>query len=339
MQTVTRRVVLGTAAALPLSAPFINHALAAEFTFKVGHGLAPDHPTNIRLNEAAANVAKGTNGRMELRVFPANQLGGETDMLNQVRSGALEVFLIGGLVVSSVVPMAALDGTGFVFKNFNQVWPAMDGELGAFIRNAMMQQSNLYFPRTIWDLGFRQITNSVRPINTVADLAGMKLRVPGAAAYVDLFKALGASPVNMQFPEVYSAMQTHIVDGQENPLALIATSRFYEVQKHCSLTNHMWNGFWVLINGRAWQRLPSNLQEIVENNFNAAGLKQRQDLAGLEASYHETIAKGGVTVNDKPDTDSFRARLKSVGYYADVRRKLGDKALALLEAASGTSLG
>ena len=80
----------------------------------------------------------------------------------------------------------------------------------------------------------------------------MKLRVPGAAAYVDLFKALGAAPVNMQFPEVYSAMQTHIVDGQENPLALISTSRFYEVQKYCSLTNHIWNGFWVLINSRAW---------------------------------------------------------------------------------------
>ena len=192
MQPVTRRAVLGTAAALPLSAPFINHALAAEFTFKVAHGLFPDHPTNIRLNEAAANVAKETNGRMELRIFPANQLGGESDMLNQVRSGAIETFLIGGLVISSVVPMAALDGTGFAFNNFGQVWKAMDGELGAFIRTAMMAQSNIYFPRTIWDLGFRQITNSVRPVNSVADIAGMKLRVPGAAAYVDLFKALGA---------------------------------------------------------------------------------------------------------------------------------------------------
>ena len=339
MQPVTRRAVLGTAAALPLSAPFINHALAAEFTFKVAHGLFPDHPTNIRLNEAAANVAKETNGRMELRVFPANQLGGESDMLNQVRSGAIETFLIGGLVISSVVPMAALDGTGFAFNNFGQVWKAMDGELGAFIRTAMMAQSNIYFPRTIWDLGFRQITNSVRPVNSVADIAGMKLRVPGAAAYVDLFKALGAAPVNMQFPEVYSAMQTHIVDGQENPLALISTSRFYEVQKYCSLTNHIWNGFWVLINSRAWQRLPANLQEIVENNFNAAGLKQRQDLAGLETTYHETMAKGGITFNDKPDTESFRAKLKSGGYYTDVRKKLGDKAFALLEAASGTSLG
>jgi TRAP-type transport system periplasmic protein len=339
MHPVTRRVVLGTAVAVPLSAPFINHGLAAEFSYKIAHGLFPDHPTNIRLNEVAANVAKETDGRVEFKVFPANQLGGESDMLNQVRSGAIEVFLIGGLVISSVVPMAALDGTGFAFKDFGQVWKAMDGELGAFIRNAMMEQSNIYFPRTIWDLGFRQITNSVRPVNTVADLAGMKLRVPGAAAYIDLLKALGAAPVNMQFPEVYSAMQTHIVDGQENPLALIATSRFYEVQKYCSLTNHIWNGFWVLINRRAWQRLPGNVQEIVEKNFNAAGLKQRDDLAKLESTYHETMAKGGITFNDHPDTDSFRAKLKSVGYYAEVRKKLGDKAFALLEAASGTTLG
>jgi tripartite ATP-independent transporter DctP family solute receptor len=338
MQPVTRRVVLGTAAALPLSAPFIRHARAADFVFKVGSGLLADHPTTIRFNEAATNIARDSNGRMELRVFPGGQLGGEADMLNQVRSGAIEIFPIGGLVISSVVPMAALDGTGFAFKDYGQVWAAMDGELGAFIRAAIMEQSPLYVTSKIWDLGFRQITNSVRPINSLNDLSGMKIRVPSAAAYIDLFKALGASPVDMQYPEVYTALQTHIVDGQENPLALIATSRFYEVQKYCAMTNHMWNGFWCLVNARAWRRLPSDLQEIAEKNINAAGLAQRQDLANLEATYHDTMAKAGIAFN-KPETDSFRARLRSSGYYAEARRKLGEKAWALLEAAGGSALG
>jgi tripartite ATP-independent transporter DctP family solute receptor len=330
--------VLGTAAALPLSAPFIRHARAADFVFKVATGLLPDHPTNIRLGEAATNIARDSGGRMELRLFPSSQLGGEADLLHQVQSGAVEIFTIGGLVISSVVPMAALDGVGFAFKNYGQVWPAMDGELGGFLRKAIMDGSPLYVTSKIWDLGFRQITNSVRPINTLDDLQGMKIRVPSAAAYIELFKALGASPVDMQYPEVYPALQTHIVDGQENPLALAATSHFYEVQKYCAMTNHMWNGFWCLINARAWRRLPSDLQEIAERDLNAAGLKQRQDLADLEVTYHDTMAKAGMLFNT-PDTTSFRARLRTSGYYAAARKKLGEKAWALLEAAGGAPLG
>jgi TRAP-type C4-dicarboxylate transport system substrate-binding protein len=189
--------MLGTAAALPLGAPFIRHARAAEFMFKAATGLLPDHPTNVRLIEAAAAIAHDSNGRLEIRVFPSSQLGGEADLLHQVQSGAVEIFPIGGFVISAVVPMAALDGVGFAFKSYDQVWPAMDGELGGFIRAAIMEGAPLYVTRTIWDLGFRQITNSVRPINTLADLQGMKIRVPSAAAYIELFKALGASPVDM----------------------------------------------------------------------------------------------------------------------------------------------
>jgi tripartite ATP-independent transporter DctP family solute receptor len=338
MVLIERRQVLRTAAAATaLSAPFIRRARAADFTFKAATGLAPNHPTNIRLQEAADAIAKETDGRMVIRVFPNAQLGGEVDLLNQVRSGAVEMYLIGGLVISAVVPMAALDGTGFAFTDYKQVWPAMDGKLGAYIRAAIMK-SNLYVTETIWDLGFRQITNSVRPINTLADLSGMKIRVPGAAAYSDLFKALGAAPANIQYPEVYSALQTHIVDGQENPLGLIVTSKFYEVQKYCSFTNHMWNGFWCLANGRAWRRLPPDLQTITEKHLNAAGKLQRQDLANQDASYRDALVKAGIALNT-PDTTSFRARLKTAGYYDDAKRKFGEEAWALLNEAGGGVLG
>ena len=337
MQAIGRRGLLGTAStalALPL---LPRYAKAAEFTFKVAHGLAENHPTNIRLNEAAAAIAKDSDGRLVFKVFPNNQLGGESDLLNQVRSGAVEVFLIGGLVISSLTPVAALDGTGFAFRGYEQVWPAMDGALGAFVRAALMKV-NLYVTPTIWDLGFRQVTNSARPIKMPADIVGMKIRIPGAQAYGNLFKALGASPASLQFPEVYSALQTHLVDGQENPLALIATSRFYEVQKYCSLTNHMWNGFWVLINARAWRGLPPPLQEIAEKHLNASGLQQRADLAMQEAGYHKTMQDGGVTFNDT-DRSAFQAALSKAGYYANARKIFGEAAWSLLEAASGAQLG
>ena len=319
-----------------LQAPLIRRAHAAEFSFKVGLSLAQSHPTCIRMQAAADTIAKETNGRLELRVFPNSQLGGEVDLLNQVRSGAVEMFPIGGLVISSVVPMAALNGTGFAFKGHDQVWAAMDGPLGAFIRNAIMQ-SGLYVTSRVWDLGFRQITSSTRPITKVEDLAGFKIRVPGAAAYSDVFKALGAAPANIQFPEVYSALQTKIVDGQENPLALIVTSKFYEVQKYCSLTNHLWDGFYCLVNGRAWRRLPPDLQQTLETHVNAAGLAQRADLAGMDAGFRDTLVKAGIAINT-PDVQPFRAKLTAAGYYAEARKRFGDEAWRLLEQAGGGTL-
>ena len=335
--TKRRRLVTALATAPLFSGPFITRARAADFTFKVAHPLAATHPTNIRLKEAADAIAKDSDGRIELKLFPNNQLGGEVDLLNQVRSGAVEMYVIGGLVVSSVVPAAALDGTGFAFKDYSRVWPAADGKLGAYIRTALMQ-ANLYATEKPWDLGFREITSSVRPIRNVDDLAGMKIRVPGAAAYADLFKALGAAPTSIQFNEVYPALQTKIVDGQENPLGLIVTSKFYEVQKFCSLSNHIWQGNWVLINGRVWKSLPANLQAIMEKRLNEAGLAQRKDLASLEQSYRDTMTKAGIQFNDV-DTTSFRNKLKTAGYYVDVRRKFGDEAFKLLEDAAGGPLG
>jgi TRAP-type transport system periplasmic protein len=332
-----RRWFLSGLATAPLwTVPFIRRASAAEFVFKVAHPLAANHPTNLRLKEAADLIAKDSDGRLELRLFPNNQLGGEVDLLNQIRSGAVEMYVIGGLVVSSVVPMAALDGTGFAFRNYSSVWPAVDGKLGALIRSSFMQ-ANLYATEKVWDLGFREITSSVRPIKNVGDLAGMKIRVPGAAAYADLFKALGAAPTSIQFNEVYTALQTKIVDGQENPLGLIVTSKFFEVQKYCSTSNHIWQGNWILINGRAWRGLPPNLQEILEKRMNEAGLAQRKDLAGLEQSYRDTMIKGGIQFNEV-DVDSFRSKLKASDYYTAARQKFGDPAWKTLEDAIGGQL-
>jgi TRAP-type transport system periplasmic protein len=218
MNLIGRRQLLTAIAAAPLSmAPFVRRAAAAEFSLKIAHPLAAAHPTNSRLLEAADSIKKDTDGRVELRIFPNGQLGGEADTLSQLRVGAVEGYVIGGLVVSSLVPAAALDGTGFVFSDASKVWPAIDGKLGEYIRE-VLAKSNLYATRTVWDLGFREITTSVKPIKTVEDLSGLKIRVPSAAAYTSLFRALDAAPTSIQFTDVYPALQTKIVDAQENPL-------------------------------------------------------------------------------------------------------------------------
>lgn len=334
MTSIDRRLFLGGAgaAATLIASPYISRAVAAEFTFKAGTNQVASHPNNIRLKEAFDRILAESNGRLDIKLFPNSQLGGESDLLSQVRSGAIQIFTIGGLVISSVVPVAAINGTAFAFKDYEQVWRAMDGKLGAHIRQHLAK-AGLYTPATMWDLGFRQITNSSRAINKVEDLANLKIRVPGAAAYTNTFKALGAAPVTMQYPEVYSALQTKVVDGQENPLALISTSKFYEVQKFCSLTNHIWDGFWVLINQRSFNRLPDDLKEIAEKNLNKSGLDQRADLAKLDVDLRDEL-KSSMAVN-ATEPASFRQKLVEAGYYTDVRSKYGDEAWNLLQEYSG----
>ena len=130
----------------------------------------------------------------------------------------------------------------------------MDGDLGAYIRGEIAK-ANLVAMDKIWDNGFRQTTSSSKPINHPDDLKGFKIRVPVSPLWTSMFKAFDAAPASINFSEVYSALQTKIVEGQENPLAIISTAKLYEVQKYCSLTNHMWDGFWFLANRRAWERL------------------------------------------------------------------------------------
>jgi TRAP-type C4-dicarboxylate transport system substrate-binding protein len=149
-----------------------------------------------------------------------------------------------------------------------------------------------------------------------------------------MFKAFDASPASINFSEVYSALQTKIVEGQENPLALISTAKLYEVQKYCSLTNHMWDGFWFLANRRAWEAVPEDMRAIVARNINAAAVKERADTAKLNASVREELASKGLVFN-QPDVAPFREKLRSAGFYSEWKGKYGEEAWALLEKSVG----
>src|SRR5206468_9256977 len=163
---------------------------------------------------------------------------------------------------------------------------------------------------------------------------GFKIRVPVSPLWTSMFKAFDAAPASINFSEVYSALQTKIVEGQENPLAIISTAKLNEVQKFCSLTNHMWDGFWFLANRRAWERLPAPIREIAAKHLNAAAVAQRADMAALNVSLqHEITAKG--MVFNSPRTDPFRQKLRSAGYYSEWKNKFGPEAWAILEHATG----
>jgi TRAP-type transport system periplasmic protein len=333
MRTITRRKLLqaGTAAAAGVAAFGIltRRGQAAEFSWRYANNNVAAHPMNVRARAAVERIREQTGGRVDIQIFPNSQLGGDTDMLSQLRAGAIQMFNLSGLILATFVPLASINGIGFAFKDYDQVWGAMDGGLGAFIR-AAVEKSGLYAFASMWDNGYRQVTSSSHPINAPDDLKGFKIRVPVSPLWTSMFKAFGASPASININEAYSAMQTKIVEGQENPLALIDLYKFYEVQRYVSVTNHMWDGFWTLANGRAWAALPSELREIVERNLNDAAVQERADLRALNDSLQGELTKKGMAFNTT-DPDKFRSALRSAGFYAEWKDKYGAEAWAVLE--------
>lgn len=334
--TLSRRSVLRTAAAASVAALPMSQVLAqpkAEFTYKYANNLPVTHPMNLRAKEMAAAILAETKGRVDIQIFPASQLGNDTDMLSQLRAGGIEFFTLSGLILSTLVPGAAITGLGFAFPDYDTVWKALDGDLGAHVRKEI-SKANLVAMDNIWDNGFRQITSSTKPIQTADDLKGFKIRVPVSPMWTSMFKAFDSAPASINFAEVYSALQTKVVDGQENPLAIIDTAKLNEVQKYCSVTNHMWDGFWFLANRRAWDRLPADLRTIVAKHINAAGLKQRTDVAAMNATLQKSLTEKGMVFNNAK-ADTFRNRLRQAGFYTEWKAKFGDEAWALLERYSG----
>jgi TRAP-type transport system periplasmic protein len=334
--TVTRRRLLAGSSltvVASIAVPHIARAQGAQWTYKYANNLPESHPMNTRAREMAAAIKQETNGRFDLQIFPNSQLGSDTDTLSQIRSGGVEFFTLSGLILSTLVPAASINGMGFAFPDYDTVWKAMDGDLGAYIR-AQIAKANLIAMETIWDNGFRQTTTSTKPVQTPDDFRGMKLRVPVSPLWTSMFKALDASPASINFNEVYSALQTKIVDGQENPLAIISTAKLYEVQKYCSLTNHMWDGFWFLANRRAWESLPDEVRGIVAKHINAAGVKEREDVAKLNGTLQQDLAAKGLVFN-RPDPAPFRNKLRAAGFYTDWQGKYGDEAWGLLEKSVG----
>ncbi len=334
---LTRRLFLaGSAAAGAGVLPALARAQAArpaEFRLKLGNDLPLTHSVNVRLKEAIAAIAAESQGRVAIELFPNNQLGSDSDMMSQIRSGALELATFPGTVLSTLIPVTAITGVGFAFSGYDKVWAAMDGVVGNHIR-AAIEKTGLVPFATVWDNGFRQITTSTKPIRTPEDLKGFKIRVPVVPLWVAMFKTLGGAPVSLPLSEAYQALQTKVADGQENPLALIESAKFFEVQKYCSLTNHSWDGFWFVAGGKAWKSVPAELQQVVAKHINAAARRQRDDIARANVDLQKQLEAKGLAFN-AVDNAAFQKALAAGGFYTQAREKFGAEAWALLQPFAG----
>lgn len=320
-------------AALALPA-LVRSARSAEFNYKLGFNTPTNHPVTVQAAAMAERIRVQTDGRVDIRVFPNSQLGGDTDMLSQTRSGALEMRLIPGLVLSVLVPASSIDGIGFAFPDAAAVWRAMDGDLGARVRGQIAKAGLVVMDRT-WDNGFRQVTTTTKPIITADDLEGLNVRVAVGPLRTSMFKAFGSSPTSIDSAETCAALQTRIVEAEENPPVVIDTTRLYEVQKYCSMTNHMWAGYRLLFSRTAWRSLPDDLKTVVASNADQAARDERADVARMNVGSRATLEGKGMIFN-VPDRASFQAALRDAGFYEQWRASHGEEAWALLEKASGS---
>lgn len=327
--SVSRQVFVAGTAATFATIGFVKAAKAAEFDLKWAVDVPPEHPITVRSVEAFARIKAATHGRVSVKTFPASTLGSDPNMISQLRTGALELLAIPGAFLNDLVPLASIENLAYAFPNRDAVFRAMDGDLGAIIRGAIVDKGMYVFDK-IWENGYREITTSTKPIRNVADLAGLKIRVSPGKIRIDTFQSLGASPTPISLSELYTALQTHIVDAQENPLILINQQKFYEVQKYVSLSNHIWSGYWTLANKDVWARLPGDIQTLFNKEMSRAALEARRDNLLLNESVADQLRRRGMKFNDV-DMNSFREKLIGAKYYERWRKEFGEKAWAALE--------
>jgi tripartite ATP-independent transporter DctP family solute receptor len=329
-----RRFGAGSAATFASIAvlPARAFASAPEFTFKWGHATQVNHPLNVSAVRVREAVAKASRGRLAIEVYGNNQLGGDTAMLAQVRSGSIQLYSGYGGIYANVSPLAGIEAVGFAFHNQAEALRVFDGPLGAAIRADLDSKGGLVTFERAWVNGFRQITTSTHPIVTVDDMNGLKIRTPPSRIWVDMFRALGAAPTPINASEMYTALQTHVVDAQENPFAILESYRLYDVQKYLSVTNHMWSNFWVVANAGAYRALPPDLQRLLRDTINEMALVNRRETELSNASLEDKLGRRGMVVN-RVATAPFRAKLKD--FYAAERDQFGAAAWGMLEAGVG----
>ncbi|HLJ23456.1 MAG TPA: TRAP transporter substrate-binding protein [Candidatus Acidoferrales bacterium] len=307
---------------------------AADFELRQFHNQPADSPLDKWLNAMWAAVKTETNGRVQVQTFPDNNklAGGDPAALNMVVSGELDFFTLNGGSIGNLVPASNVQGVLFAFRTPAQVFAALDGDLGDYLREEMKAKGIYAVPKGCFDNGMHEITCATRPIKTVDDLQGLKIRTPDAPIYTEAWKAMGAAPVVANFNKLYETLKSGTAEAQTNPLAVAEFLKLYEVQKYVSMTNHGWSGFNLLANWKLWQRFPSDVQAIIERNAAKFVRQQREELSALNTEFRGKLATQGMTFNDA-DTSSFRPRLAS--YYAHWKETVGERAWSLLEAHVG----
>jgi TRAP-type transport system periplasmic protein len=333
---LSRRLICAGAAA-SLATPMISRlAHAAEITWRVGHVAPLDTPLHRHLLESADAISKRSDGKMALSIIGEGRAGVQSGLLAQVRGGGMEMTVATCTQLAPTLALCSIPSIGFLFGDYASVWPAMDGELGQMIRAQVGSELGVEVLEKIWDFGFRQVTNSARPILTADDLAGLRIRTQIDTDQMDMFRDLNVVPVAIGLPYLRTALEHHQIDGQEGMLPLIEYARLNEVQPYCAMTHHVWDGLWLCINPAAWRRLPDRLQRIVANTLNGAALRQREDSAQMDMSIRDSLTQTGMKFSEV-DQGSFRDLLRAQGHYARIKMKLGEQTWNVVQKAAGVA--
>ncbi|MEN5081652.1 TRAP transporter substrate-binding protein [Bosea sp. TWI1241] len=306
--TITRRTALAGAGAgiglFMIGRPALAQATKLRF--------AHPHPEVDSWHKAALlmaeKVKEQTQGRYEIQVFANGALGSDSQTIGAVRGGSLDICLTGNPFFTGLAPKLNVLDLPFLFQSRKHAAVVMDGPIGEGLRKEL-EGSNLKALAT-WEIGWRNLTNNRRPVKTAADMRGLKIRTTPNPAHVQAFRLLGAVPTPMAFTELFTALETGTVDGQENPVTLILNAKFFEIQKHLSLTRHAFTTGPVVMNKAKFDAMPADTQKILlQVAVECAGV-QRQMNEDTEGSSLAELKKAGMQAVETPDRDSF---VKAIG--------------------------
>ena len=279
-------------------------------TLKLGHIAEPENPYGQGADHFSNLVKERTKGEVIIQVYPSSQLGNQRDLVEGLTFGTVDMTLTGTAVLGNFIPEVAVFDLPFIFRDIPHAYKALD-TVGMDL--CKKGEGRGMITLAIWENGVRHMTNNKRPIKTPEDMKGLKMRVMEQPVYIEMMKALGASPTPMAMSELYTALQKGVIDGQENPLAHIATKRFYEVQKYISLSGHTYASEPLLISTTSWKKLTPEQQQVIRQAALDTRDWQRELCRNLEGTFLKTIKDSGKSeVNDDVDKAAFANATKSV---------------------------
>ncbi|GAB5374843.1 MAG: DctP family TRAP transporter solute-binding subunit [Acuticoccus sp.] len=294
---LTRRSLMTGAAAgaLVLAAPMV--ARAATTTLRAAHIESTDSATNKGYEDFAARVAETTDGAVEVKVFPAGQLGNLRDLYEGIKLGTVDITSSGPDYTANIAPVMVTAALYYSYRDQAHADALLEGEFSERLSDALLKDANMRI--LAWgELGWRSVFNTVHPIETAQSFDGLKLRVPEAKLHLLPMRALGASPTPIPYSEVYTSMQTGVVDGAEGTPAAVTQQKFNEVSKYYSLTRHLYNPIHLVIGGRAYDKLDAAQQTAVTDAARAAFRTQRGTARADNAASLKALSDGGLAVNE-----------------------------------------
>lgn len=309
---------LVAAAALTLT----GMAGAQERVIKFANQNAKGHPIVMGMEKFAEIVAAKSGGKLKVNVFPGGALGGDQANVSALQGGTLEMAAMNSGIFASLVKDFAIYDFPFLFASPKEADAVVDGEFGRKLHAKLAERGIVGL--AYYELGFRHLTNSKRPINKVEDIAGLKLRVIPNPINVDWVKALDANPTPLPFPELYGALEQKAVDGQENPVATINGAKLYEVQKYLTLSSHQYNPQSVVISKKFWDSLSAAEKKIIEDAAHESARYQREQSRSQAAGILDNLKKHGMQVTELPAAEQKKLREKMVPVIAKHSASVGE---------------